>query len=185
MLSTIRCFRPITVPVVTRSGWLCLLPRRSGMEQNRDNIFGTPTANVSDAQSTGTYRRTGAERTERSEGGVLDSARQMASGLMDQVKDQATTQAQDKKQTVASGPAAAPLPTRRVRRASGSVHGVSKSTPEFRPDDAPLGTVAARQGTSRVCRPTGQNRGVETGRRGVLPIVSGIPRRTAASPPPA
>jgi hypothetical protein len=72
------------------------------MEQNRDDFFGTPRPNVSDAQSTGTYRGTGAERTERSEGGVLDSARQMASGLMDQVKDQAATQARDKKQTVAS-----------------------------------------------------------------------------------
>ena len=73
------------------------------MEENRDEILGTPRTKVSDARSAGTYTGTGAQRTEKGEGGVLDPARQMASGLMDQVKDQATKQAQDKKQTAVSG----------------------------------------------------------------------------------
>jgi hypothetical protein len=71
------------------------------MEQNRENIYGTTGSSGSVGQSGDAY--VGATGSTTKEGGVVDSAKQMASGLMDQVKDQATTQVQDKKQMMASG----------------------------------------------------------------------------------
>ena len=71
------------------------------MEQNREDIYRTPGSTASVGQSGGPY--SGASGTGRNESGVIDSAKQMASGLVDQVKDQATSQAQDKKQMMVSG----------------------------------------------------------------------------------
>src|SRR5437763_284016 len=70
------------------------------MEQNRGDVLGTSRLGGSGAQSTGP---TSAGQPTGTDEGVLDSAKDMASGLMDQVREQATSQAQDKKQTIVTG----------------------------------------------------------------------------------
>ncbi|HYP12410.1 MAG TPA: hypothetical protein VEQ63_00680 [Bryobacteraceae bacterium] len=67
------------------------------MEQNREDMYQTTGSPASVGQSESSY--TGTTGTGTNQGGVIGSAKQMASGLMDQV----TTQAQDKKQTMVSG----------------------------------------------------------------------------------
>jgi hypothetical protein len=73
------------------------------MEQHREDIYRNTGSNASLNQPGDAYRGTTGHHAGTDEGGVIDSAKQMATGLMDQVKDQATTQAQDKKQTLVSG----------------------------------------------------------------------------------
>jgi hypothetical protein len=73
------------------------------MAQNPEDIYGSSRSKPFGTPSTDIYTGTTGQRPESGEGGVLDSAKQMASGLMSQVKEQATTQAQEKKQTVIGG----------------------------------------------------------------------------------
>jgi hypothetical protein len=73
------------------------------MEQNREDIYRATGTTGSVGQSGHSYTGTTGTGTGTETEGIIDSAKQMASGLMGQVKDQATTQVQDKKQAMASG----------------------------------------------------------------------------------
>jgi hypothetical protein len=72
---------------------------RSDMAQNTETMYETSRTQP-DPSTTGSYAGGSGGANE---GGVLDSAKETARGLMDQVKDQATTQAEEKKHTMASG----------------------------------------------------------------------------------
>jgi len=104
------------------------------MEQNREDIYRTTGSSGSVGQTGTGY--TGTTGTGTNDGGVIDSAKQMASGLMDQVKDQATTQVQDKKQMMVSG-------LHSVAEAFRQMGGELKQR-----DDGPVAQYAAQLGTS-------------------------------------